>query len=253
MIFSKVSLLMRKKIASQLGKVVEATPIVEPTILGKAKLYEYRPPKYFTDYVVTGFNNSVLAVNKFQPYGGGRGPIYLSNGGDFNGLIRMGTSDLMEDIKFTGGLRIAPNLRDNDVLFYFQNLRKRLDWGALYYRSNNETVADLFYDGALITGLVKQFSSYYLATLRYPLDRVRSLRATIGPRFDRMVMKATDADRIKVPDSTRTYGQVSLEYVYDNTINPATNIWHGLRYKIFADWFTQMSKQKPGRQVSYLM
>ncbi|HKZ66710.1 MAG TPA: hypothetical protein VJ111_10160, partial [Chitinophagaceae bacterium] len=39
-----------------------------------------------------------------------------------------------------------------------------------------------------------------------------------------------------------TYAQFSLEYVYDNTINPATNIWHGLRYKIFADWFTQMSK-----------
>jgi hypothetical protein len=34
---------------------------------------------------------------------------------------------------------------------------------------------------------------------------------------------------------------VSLEYVYDNTINPATNIWHGLRYKAFADWFTQIN------------
>lgn len=232
-----------KKDSTQLGKVVEATQIVEPTILGKAKLYEYRPPKYFTDYVVTGFNNSVLSVNKFQPYGGGSGPIYLSNGGDFNGLLRMGTSDLMEDMKFTGGIRIAPNLRDNDVLFYFQNLRKRLDWGALYYRANTETVARMTtLDGADIIGLAKQFSNYYLATLKYPLDRVRSLRAVVGPRFDRLVMKATDADRIKVPDSTRTYGQVSIEYVYDNTINPATNIWHGLRYKIFADWFTQMSK-----------
>jgi hypothetical protein len=70
-------------------------------VLKKAKLYEYRPPKYFTDYVVAGFNNTVFTVNKFQPYGGGAGPIYLSNGNSFNGMVRMGTSDLFEDYKFT--------------------------------------------------------------------------------------------------------------------------------------------------------
>ena len=42
----------------------------------------------------------------------------------------MGTSDLMEDMKFTGGIRIAPNLRDNDVLFEFPNLRKRIGLGS---------------------------------------------------------------------------------------------------------------------------
>ncbi len=231
-----------KKDSTQLGKVVESTEIVETPILGKAKLYEYRPPKYFTDYVVTGFNNSVLAVNKFQPYAGGVGPVYLSNSGDFNGMIRMGTSDLMEDYKFTGGIRIAPNLRDNDVMFSFQNQRKRFDWGGLYYRSSAQVVATVFYNNSPITGTAKQFANYYLATLKYPIDRVRSIRATIGPRFDRLVMSSTNAVTIKVPDLKRTYGQLSLEYVYDNTINPATNIWHGLRYKIFADWFTQMTK-----------
>ncbi|MEI9946242.1 MAG: hypothetical protein WDN26_18725 [Chitinophagaceae bacterium] len=74
-----------KKDSSKLGKVVETTVIPEKTILQKAKLYEYRPPKFFADYAVTGFNNSVLAINRFQPYGGGGGPIRLSNGNDFNG------------------------------------------------------------------------------------------------------------------------------------------------------------------------
>ena len=55
-------------------------------------------------------------------------------------------------------------------------------------------------------------------------------------------MSSTNQLTIKVPDTTDAYGQVSLEYVYDNTTNPASNIWHGLRYKIFADWFTQMTK-----------
>lgn len=225
-----------KSDSSKLGKVVETTVIPVKTILQKAKLYEYRPPKFFADYAVTGFNNSVLAINKFQPYGGGAGPIYLSNGTDFNGLIRLGTSDLMEDVKFTGGIRIAPNLRDNDVLFEFYNFRKRLDWGATYFRSSNE----VSFSNSAYTG--KEFSNYYLARLRYPLDRIRSLRATLGPRFTRLVVTSRDRFSLMTQDFKTTYGQVSLEYVYDNTLNPATNIWHGLRYKVFADWFTQISK-----------
>ncbi len=223
--------------APTIGTVVSSDIELKEPVLRKARLYEYRPPKFFADYAVTGFNNSVLAVNKFQPYGGGAGPIYLSNGGDFNGLIRLGTSDLMEDLKFTGGIRIAPNLRDNDVLFEFYNLKKRLDWGVTYYRSSNRVLINSLYDG-------KMFSSYYLARLRYPFDRVRSLRATIGPRFDRTVILSSDipSDALTAPDIKQTYGQLSMEYVHDNTVNPASNIWKGLRYKVFFDWFTQLSK-----------
>jgi hypothetical protein len=236
-----------KKDTTQLGRVIEAQEVVQPTLLGKAKLYEYRPRKFFADYAVVGFNNSVLAINRFQPYGYGSGPINLSNGNDFNGLIRLGTSDLMEDVKFTGGIRLAPNLRDNDVLFEFYNMRRRLDWGFTYYRSSasgfvfsNETPANPngidVYDG-------KNFSNYYLLRLRYPFDKTRSLRATLGPRFDRGVAYALDPTTAKVNDVKTTYGQLSLEYVYDDAVTPATNIWHGLRYRIYADWFMQMSQQ----------
>ncbi|HET9431286.1 MAG TPA: hypothetical protein VFO70_08915, partial [Chitinophagaceae bacterium] len=93
----------KKDSTTQQGQVVGVVREEKEPVLRKAKLYEYRPPKYFTDYVVSGFNNTVLTINKFQPYGGGAGPIYLSNGNSFNGLIRMGTSDLFEDYKFTGG------------------------------------------------------------------------------------------------------------------------------------------------------
>jgi hypothetical protein len=222
---------------------VEATQSTEIPILRKAKLWEYRPRKFFGDYAVSGFNNSVLSVNKYQPFTGGD-PIYLSNGGDFNGMIRLGTSDLMEDVKFTGGIRIAPNLRDNDVLFSIQNLRKRWDWGFIYFRSSLEGIATIRDPdtGGYVQGPGKLFSSYYLLQVKYPLDRIRSFRAVIGPRFDRTVLSSTNQVTIKVPDTTAAYNQVSLEYVYDNTTAPASNIWHGLRYKIFGDWFTQMTK-----------
>jgi hypothetical protein len=221
---------------SKAGKIVGTEKIAREPVLRKAKLYEYRPPKFFADYVVTGFSNSVLPVNKFQPYNGGVGPIYMSNGNDFNGLIRLGTSDLMEDIKFTGGIRLASNLRDNDVLFEFTNLRHRLDWGFLYYRSSNQVS---FVDLPQYQG--KEFSNYYLVRLKYPFDRTRSLRITAGPRFDRIILTSRDVASLKAEDVKTTYGQLSMEYVYDNTTNPTTNIWHGLRYKVFFDFFNQLS------------
>jgi hypothetical protein len=225
---------------NQPGKVMDGTPDGPEPVLRKAKVYEYRPPKYFTDYVVSGFNNTVLTINKFQPYANGQGPVQLSNGNSFNGLIRMGTSDLMEDYKFTGGIRLASNLIDNDVLFNFTNQRKRFDWGITYYRSSNKDFVDPNNTGNFVEG--KIYESYYLANIRYPLDRIRSLRATVGPRFDRTVITSVGRTSLETPDKKRTYGQLSLEYVYDNSISPATNIWKGLRYKLFADLFTQLSE-----------
>ncbi len=224
--------------SSRLGQVFEAQEIVpEETVLSTAKLYEYRPRKFFTDYVVAGLNNTTFVINKYMPYTGGSGPIQPANGNDLNGLVRMGTSDLMEDFKIVGGFRLATNLKDNDVFFEFTNQRKRLDWGATYYRSSQDVLL-----GTNVGNLPgKLHSSYYLAKLKYPLDRVRSVRATIGPRYDRTVVLSLDPLTASVPDFKKTYGQLSLEYVHDNTLNPTTNIWKGLRYKAFFDWFTQIS------------
>lgn len=221
--------------SSQLGRVFNAEPLNEEPVLRKAKLFEYRPPKFFNDYVVAGLNNTVYLANKYQPYGGGAGPITLSGGSEVTGLVRMGTADLFEDYKISGGFRIAPNLSDNDVIFEFTNLRKRFDWGITYYRSSlDATTSDGFSVG-------KMFSNYYLARLRYAFDRTRSIRATIGPRFDKLIVFPKDASSLDIPDQRQTYGQLALEYVHDNTINPTTNIWQGLRWKAYVDWFTKMN------------
>ncbi|HEU4472014.1 MAG TPA: hypothetical protein VFR58_13070 [Flavisolibacter sp.] len=223
--------------SSQLGRIFESEEIPSDPVLKKAKLYEYRPPKFFNDYVVAGLNNTVYVVNKYLPYGGGSGPIDPSNGSNLNGLIRVGTADLFEDYKVSGGFRLAPNLRDNDILFEFTNLRKRLDWGFTYYRSSAENTVII----NNVQEFVKQNSNYYLARVRYALDRIRSLRASVGPRFDVNVFPSISQNNLKRPDDKKTYGQVSLEYVHDNTLNPTMNIWQGLRWKAYVDWFSQIS------------
>jgi hypothetical protein len=111
-----------------------------------------------------------------MPYQHGAGPVRPANGSDLNGLIRLGTVDLFEDYKISGGIRIAPNLRDNDVLFEFMNLKKRWDWGFTYYRST--TKVEFEQDPTNPSSFIpprKVFATYYLARLNYAFDRVQGM------------------------------------------------------------------------------
>ncbi|MDB5253667.1 MAG: hypothetical protein JWP27_2836, partial [Flaviaesturariibacter sp.] len=229
-----------KQDSTKVGQVFTTEEVGPEPVLKKAKLFQYRPPKFFNDYLVAGLNNTVFVPSKYQKYENGAGPVSPANGNELSGLIRLGTLDLFEDYKISGGFRIAPNLKDNDVLFEFTNLRKRLDWGFTYYRSSQDfidSIGSQFYIG-------KNYSNYYLARLRYAIDKTRSIRATIGPRFDKFIVPTEDEQTAQLPDKRQTYAQVSLEYVHDNTLNPATNIWHGLRWKVYTDIFSQINKAR---------
>jgi len=207
------------------GNVIQALnePVATlPTILSTAKLFPYKPPKFATDYLVSGFNNSVL-VNRYQVYQGGNGPIQLSSSTPLNGMIRIGTSDLMEDLKFSGGFRLSTNLKDNDWLFQFQNLRKKIDWGFTFYRN-----VISYSNGKLIANL-------YQGNITYPFDAVKSLRLNLGVRRDRIAFYAFDPSTLDEPEDKTLYALAHLEFVYDNTLNPAQNIWEGIRYKIYTD------------------
>ena len=164
----------------KLGDMVKADEIIKESVLKKAKVFEYRPPKFFNDYLVSGFNNNVL-VTRYQPYQGGSGPIQLSNNDPLNGIVRLGTSDLFEDWKIAGGFRISTDLSNNEYIFTSQYLKKRLDYGITYYRNTamyGSTVGD-----------VKLFSNLYQGTVSYPFNKVRSLRFNLGYRSDKYVFK----------------------------------------------------------------
>lgn len=226
--------------------------------LTKSRLFDYKL-KFFSDYVSAGFSNTLL-VSRFQPYQGGAGPINLANNNPINGLFRLGTSDLFEDIKFSGGFHTNFALNDFEYLLNFTNLRKRLDWGVTYYRSTERNPV-LFSTQESVDRLpapynqvrqTKLFSNLYQVNLKYPFDRIRSLRANLAYRNDKYVMKtdlfATNPiHALSVPDTTQKYALMHVEYVYDNSLNPALNIWNGLRYKIYMDWNTQLGTVAPGK------
>ncbi len=231
------------------GRVVQEAQVTreQPTILSQAKLYDYRL-MFSTQYSVTGFNNSVL-MTRWQPYAGGSGPVYMTNGNsNLNGMIRLGVTDLFEDVKFIGGFRLGLNLDDRDVMVSYQNLKRRFDWGLTFYRStiSNYKPVDIN------TGINRLVSNLYQFNVAYPFDRVRSVRGTVAYRLDRTVYRgdiyALDpAATLKQKDDTLHAVLTHLEYVHDNTIQPALNIWNGLRYKVFTDINTNMTPGKQGK------
>jgi hypothetical protein len=233
---------MNQKDSTQLGKVfnAEELPKEEP-VLKRAKIFEYRPPKFFNDYLVAGFNNSVL-VNRFQPYQGGAGPIQLSNGDPLNGILRVGTADLMEDWKVAAGFRISPDLNNNEYVVSSQYLKKRVDFGLTYYRNTLKNPPP--FDDASIPFNVRQISNLYQVTISYPFNKVRSIRFNVGYRRDKMVILSSDFIPLTLPepDIIQSYGMLHAEYVHDDALNTALNIWKGLRYKVYMDWYSRLSK-----------
>ncbi len=217
-------------------------------VLANAGLFNYGL-KFSADYVLAGFTNNVI-INRYQPYGGGSGPIRLDNGQDLSWAFRVGVSDVMEDIKLIGGFRFGTSIKDKDAFLSFQNYRKRIDWGLTYYRSNVNDFQGFYQPGNVDpSGLDKSMLSnnlvtnLYQANASFPIDEVRSVRLTAGVRTDKGVLKPFPYPAaLKLQDSTAKTLITRLEYVYDNTIAPAQNIWNGLRWKVYTDFWVPLGQ-----------
>ena len=218
--------------------------VVRNDVLAKAKLYDYKPPKFYIENGGAGFNNNVL-VTRYQKYTGGAGPIQLNSSTPLNALIRFGTSELMEDVKINGGFRLSTNLKDNEWLMNYQNFKRRFDWGATFYR-NVQSVSFSDSSGQPTGFFGKTFSNLYQLNIAYPFDVTKKLQLTSGIRSDKVVVNPTlqSAASLEFPNDRTLYSVSTLEFVYDNSHNPTMNIWNGLRYKVYLDWNRQLSKIK---------
>ena len=218
-----------------IGNIYESITNSNQSVLASAKLYPYKPKKFSVDFGSAGLNNSVL-INRYQTYTGS-GPIMLNSSSPLNGLIRLGTSDLLEDIRVSGGFKIGTNLKDNEWFLNYANLTKRIDWGVTYYRNVQSFTTVNDYP-------LKVFTNLYQANIAYPFDETKSIRFSAGIRSDNQVLSTVDQITAPIKNQRILYNVNKLEYVYDNSLNPVTNIWNGLRYKIGIDWNRQVSGVK---------
>ena len=231
----------KKDSTSMLGSITGAVTSPKNSVLKNAKLYPYKPVKFGADYGGVGFSNALL-FNRYQPYAGGSGPVRLGTGSVLNGLVKLGTSELMEDIKITGGFNLATNLKDNEWLLSYQNFKRRIDWGGTFFRS-------ILNGGINVNGkdlAARVITHLYQANVAYPFDNSKRISLTFGIRSDNYITLTDYENNISlaVPNFRRNFATTHVEYVYDNSLNPALNIWQGLRYKVFFDWNTDISKEK---------
>ncbi|MET0243512.1 MAG: hypothetical protein ABW174_08585, partial [Flavitalea sp.] len=264
-----------KKDSTKPAQQQQAPVALEPeteSVLRKAKLFDYKL-KFSADNFSGAFNNDIL-INRYEPYTGSL-PVVLQSGGAFNGMLKASVFDLFEDIRFTGALRLplisgigtgaalgvgtgggSVFVPVNQSLFdgggeWFARadyLKHRLDYSLIYYRKT-EIGGVSGVNGTTQQFEAKQFSNLYQLVIRYPFDRVRSLRLSAGVRTDKVIVRGTnfDSSTLKSPTlNKQTFAVTRLEYVYDNVVMKATNIYNGLRYKIYGDLNAQISKPSPG-------
>ena len=112
---------------SENAKYMTAFP--SSKFLAGAKQWNYNTA-FSTDYFMSQLDNSYLNVN-YQPFTGG-GPIYTNPG--FNLLFKVGISDLFEDYKIVGGMRLSGDLNSNEYFLSFENLKKRIDKQIVFHR-----------------------------------------------------------------------------------------------------------------------
>ena len=151
-------------------------------------------------------------------------------------LFKGNTIDLFEDYSITGGVRIPFRFNGTEYFATYENRKRRLDRIISVYRRNRRNVEGTF--NALVPNsdrLVEENTLLAQYGVRYPLDVFRSLRLTSTLRRDRVQVLPTELNALQVRPENQARVGLRLEYVFDNTLNLATNLRMGTRYKVYAD------------------
>ena len=217
-----------QKIYVEIGKTIPKTA-ENDSIKLRNKLLKpvYKFPNYtiyninFTkDFLVTNFDNTFLFPN-YQIYQG-PGSVYINPG--LNSLTKIGASDLFDDYKLVGGIRIPLSLNSgSETLLSFENLRNRLDHRLLYYRQKAVSETDIS----------KSITHDIRYRISYPMSEILSLRLTTNVRQDK---KQFPPGAEFQEDKIQYNSGFNLEFVFDNSIPMELNIRRGFRMKVFAEY-----------------
>jgi len=188
--------------------------------------------EYFVNELVSQIDYSYL-YDSYQPFTGGGGPIYLNPG--ISVPLMVGATDLLEDYRITGGVRLNPDLKNNEYLLSFANLKHRFDKEFVFHRSSLEETDS---NGYTIRHRIHEAS--FIGT--WPFSNVLAIKGTVTLRNDRAIMLAYDQYSLLHPDVIKTWGAIKGELIYDNTREIEVNIPQGTRFKAFAEYYYQLNQ-----------
>jgi hypothetical protein len=195
--------------------------------LPKQRNYE---TAFSSNYFVAQLDNSLLNQS-YQIFAGG-GAIFYNPG--LTGFFKVGISDLMNDYKITGGIKLAGDLNSNEYFLSFDNLKKRFDKKITFYRQ----------------AISYPYSKLHSHELRFgggwPFSDVSALRGSVAYRNDRIVILSGDNTTLNAPNEYLNWATGRLEYVFDNTLNTGVNLYNGTRLKFFGEYYKQVDRENSG-------
>jgi Tol biopolymer transport system component len=200
---------------------------------GKLKLPLIRiyQPSFYNDYIANQIDFSFLN-NSYQAYNGGA--PYFNPG--VNLFTKIGVLDLFENYKVTGGFRFSGNFDSNEYLLSVENLKGKFDKQFIYHRQTfNTSAADTFY---------KIHSDNFYLSYSKPISPVLALKGTVSYRFDKYVTLSTDVVTLGKGDISRHWASLKGEVIFDNTRKRSVNIYYGTRFKIFGEYYKELSASK---------
>lgn len=222
-------------------------PLIKDSTYLKLKAQRYRHA-FKPDYFTARLDNTVL----FTQYQSAALNANSYSNPALGGLLSMSLIDALENHKFTGGIRLPVNFSGMTYFLQYQNFTNRIDWGVLYLRTANYYNYNVPYGDT--SGIVfyneqrgKVTSNLFQGSASYPLDRRRRFGMTLGLRQDVLDFKAEDTLSLTFSPRTKTNWLTSrLEYVFDNSISPVTNIRNGFRYKVYAEYLQGLGSSNSG-------
>ncbi|MGZ3920282.1 MAG: hypothetical protein ACXVNM_00925 [Bacteroidia bacterium] len=186
---------------------------------------------FYTDYVITQFDNSFLA-NNYQFFAGGGSPIYLNPG--FNFLSKIAISDLFEDQRIVGGFRINPSL-DNEFMLSWEQRKKQFDHQVLVDR---QTFARVPVASSQVDNVFAKVNTHTVRySVKYPFNPVAAVRLSVLYRNDRATYLSNGDVTLPVRPSFQNLGGIRFEYIFDNTRKVMLNILNGLRAKVWTEYW----------------
>jgi hypothetical protein len=192
------------------------------------RIYE---TSFYNNYIATQLDFSFLN-NSYQVYTGGA--PYFNPG--VNVVSKFGTLDLFEDLRITGGVRLSANFDSNEYLLSFENLKGTFDKQLIFHRQVIITSND--------TSQYKIYSTSLYLSYSKPITPVLALKGTLSYRNDHQVFLATDIASLNYNDYSQNWMSLKGEIIYDNTRKRSINIYFGTRFKIFGEYYKEITRNK---------
>lgn len=206
----------------------------DTTKVVKSKIEIFKPApsslykrNFASDFIVTQIDNNYLnqAYQRYTP-----GVPYFNPG--INTLFKIGMSDVFEDYRIIAGFRLAGNRGSNEFMLTYQDYSKRIDKQYTAYRQSFNAYSRDF-------DVTKTVIHIANMQLKYPFHEVLSLRGTMQYRNDRVVTLSTDVSNLNKKNSHYHQAGAKLELVYDNTIPKGLNLYNGLRFKVWTEYYRE--------------